>query len=159
MSRLTKWLETKTKEVEYHDSGSSYFKFGERLVRVSDHLPPIIRQQDLYVLTSGNSNIHYMIAVGGKTYSFVKLGKVKEFIDNWIIFISNNDYTLEKTESTKIKQLRSKVIELNNRLCKAEGVNIKKGNLPTGEDYIDLNKYSPKKRQALVLLAKKNESK
>lgn len=158
MSRLTKWLETKTKEVEYHTSGSSYFQFGDRLIRVSDHLPPVVRQQDLYILTSANAGAVYMIAVGGKTHSFIKLGKVKEFIENWIIFIKNADYTIERTDSSKIKQLREKVVDLNNRLTRIQGSNIKKGKLPDGEDFIDLSKYPPKQRHALIILAKRKKS-
>jgi len=121
MSKLTKYLESKTRDVKYNPSGSSYFGFGHRLIRVSDHLPPIQRPEDLYILVSGNSSVIYTVAVFGKIFTFVKLGELKKFIDHWLIIVSQKFRVEDKAEDRRISDLRKANDSLNRALIKAKG--------------------------------------
>lgn len=118
MSKLTKYLESKTKDVKVNESGSCYYGFGSRLIRVSDHLPPIQRSEDLHILTSGNSGVIYTVAVFGKIYTFVKLGELKKFIDHWLIIITQMNRREDKTTDDRIIKLRESLDTLNKELNK-----------------------------------------
>lgn len=150
MSKLTKYLESKTKNVEYHDSGSSYYKFGSKLIRVSDHLPPIQRPHDLHILTSGNSGTIYTAAVGGKVFTFVGLKGIKDFVDHWLIITGQKIKSDPKDPDNKLVALQRKVTELNNRATKAEGSRqVVIGGIGINDKTIDVTKFSKSQQKIL----------
>lgn len=150
MSKLTKYLESKTKDIEHHDSGSSYYKFGNKLIRVSDHLPPIQRPQDLHILVSGNSGTVYTAAVGGKIFTFVGLRGIKDFVDHWLIITAQNIKFTESDPDHKLASLRKTILQLNNRVTKAEGTRqITIGGINEKGKIIDISKFSVAQQRVL----------
>jgi len=151
MSRLIKYLESKTKDVRHNASGSSYFTFGNKLIRVSNHLPPIKHPNDLHILVSGNSNTIYVTAVHGKVFTFVGLRSIRDFIDHWLIIADSNLNYTDDSANDRILELREKVNELNMRAVKAERYKpVRVGGIAAKDKVFDINSFS-KSQQNMIL--------
>lgn len=151
MSKLTKYLESKTKDFEYNLSGSSYFVFGNRKIRVSNHLPVLQVDGDLYILTSGNSNIIYVVSVYGKVFTFVRFGEIKSFVDHWLMI--DNHKSIVKTETTdaRILELKQKLEKMNSRVTKAESAKpVIIGGIGAGKNIFPMNKFSVQQQNAIM---------
>lgn len=151
MSKLTKYLESRTKDFEYNVSGSAYFKFNNRLIRLSDHLPPIQEVDDLHILTSGNSNIIYVAAIHGKIYTFVRFGEIKNFIDHWIMIDNHRAIAKVETADARIVELKEKLVDMNTRMSKAVGAKpIYVGGLNKGGKVFDMSVFSVQQQNVIM---------
>lgn len=119
MSKLTKYLASKTKDVKINPSGSIYYSFGRFQIRVSDHVSPIKGSQDLNIFVSGNSNIIYVVSLDNKIYTFVRFSEIKGFIDNWLLMSHHFDSMMDRTSSEALLKASARLEHINKEISKA----------------------------------------
>lgn len=119
MSKLTKYLESKTKVIKSNESGSKYYYFGRNLIRVSDHLSPLKDAEDLQIITSGNSNIIYIVSLHRKIYTFVHFREIKAFVDNWLLMVNHFDKMMDRTSNESVLKAEARLKEINESIKKA----------------------------------------
>lgn len=85
----------------YKDSdNSSYYKYGSKKIRVSDHLPAIFGA-DIYVMLPIDSN-QFIVAINKHITIFPNYSKVTDFFKNYFLLVDCNDEETKNLEK-KIK--------------------------------------------------------
>ena len=137
MSKLTIFLSKYSLE-DKHISGSSYFTINERLVKVSNHLPPSPNAfiNELSIFTMVNSNTQYVVVLFNQFYIYKTFTELKTFLENWILITKGMDLRIEIIAQTKISQLKNEIIKF--KALKPEIDKLKKENSELRINFLEL---------------------
>ena len=96
----------------YKDSdNSSYYKYGSKKIRVSDHLPAIFGA-DIYVMLPIDSN-QFIVAINKHITIFPNYSKVIDFFKNYFLLVDCNDEetkNLEKSQRKRIEAIKEECV-------------------------------------------------
>ena len=148
--------------VHVDNQTSTYYKFCDKKIRVSDHLPAIFGC-DIYVILPIDSN-QFIVSINGHLTIFENYSKITEFFKNYFLLnICNEECT--KSLEKKIKSKYSKALciekekmanEQKNNIKKAKNELIKsfENNLKgiTLEDgkFLKLNAFTEKQKKQII---------
>lgn len=94
-------------------SSSLYFAIGDRIIRVSDHIPTSqCRQDELHVLVTVNSE-SFTILVNNRVAIIPNYNKLKEYIKFYILTVGamgRTVYSVVTTERIVVKEVEKEVI-------------------------------------------------
>lgn len=131
LTRLSKYIkEIGGKETSESRAGSHYYKLGNLMIRVSDHLPGIKSRDQICIILPYNGS-GYSVFINKVLFNFQTLKEVKLLLSLYVIFTlgnnakeerinkvsgdsSNNISSLQSQLST-LKQKYSNLIKLNQK--------------------------------------------
>lgn len=131
LTRLSKYIkEIGGKETSESRAGSHYYKLGDLMVRVSDHLPGIKSRDQICIILPYNGS-GYSVFINKVLFNFQTLKEVKLLLSLYVIFTlgnnakeerinrvsgdsSNNINSLQSQLNT-LKQKYSNLIKLNQK--------------------------------------------
>lgn len=112
MSKLTKFLETRTELLINSASGSIYYRIGNKKIRIANHLSANSSQFALNILVPNNSNTQYILAINNKVFIYNTFTELKPFLINWCIIMQSAADISEIGNNTRMQELEKEVIKL-----------------------------------------------
>lgn len=161
-TRFKKFLIENGASVHVDNQTSTYYKYCDKKIRVSDHLPAIFGC-DIYVILPIDSN-QFIVAINGHLTIFENYSKITEFFKNYFLLNLCNEECTKSVEK-KIKSKYSKALciekekmanEQKNNIKKAKNELIKsfENNLKgiTLEDgkFLKLNAFTEKQKKQII---------
>ena len=111
-TRFKNFLIENGASVHVDNQTSTYYKYCDKKIRVSDHLPAIFGC-NIYVIFPVDSN-QFIVAINGHLTIFENYSKVTEFFKNYFLLnLCNEECT--KSVKKKIKSMKENLIRLLNR--------------------------------------------
>lgn len=123
-TRFKKFLIENGASVHVDNQTSTYYKYCDKKIRVSDHLPAIFGC-NIYVILPVDSN-QFIVAINGHLTIFENYSKVTEFFKNYFLLNLCNEECTKSVEK-KIKNKYSKAFCLEKeRMANDQKNNLKK---------------------------------
>ena len=141
-TRFKKFLIENGASVHVGNQTSTYYKFCDKKIRVSDHLP-VIFGCDIYVILPIDSN-QFIVSINGHLTIFENYSKVTEFFKNYFLLNLCNEECTKSLEK-KIKNKYSKALCIE----KEKMANEQKNNLKKAKN--DLIKNFENNLKGIVL--------
>ena len=169
-TRFKKFLIENGASVHVDNQTSTYYKYCDKKIRVSDHLPAIFGC-DIYVILPIDSN-QFIVAVNGHLTIFENYSKITEFFKSYFLLNLCNEECTKSVEK-KIKSKYSKALciekekmanEQKNNLKKAKNELIKsfENNLKgiTLEDgkFLKFNAFTEKQKKQILNFIDSNKA-
>ena len=132
LTRLSKYIkEIGGKETSESRAGSHYYKLGNLMIRVSDHLPGIKSRDQICIILPYNGS-GYSVFINKVLFNFQTLKEVKLLLSLYVIFTlgnnakeerinkvsgdsSNNTINSLQSQLSTLKQKYSNLIKLNQK--------------------------------------------
>ena len=161
-TRFKKFLIENGASVHVGNQTSRYYKFCDKKIRVSDHLPAIFGC-DIYVILPIDSN-QFIVSINGHLTIFENYSKITEFFKNYFLLNLCNEECTKSVEK-KIKNKYSKALciekekmanEQKNNLKKAKNELIKsfennlEGITLENGKFLKLNAFTEKQKKQII---------
>ena len=161
-TRFKKFLIENGASVHVGNQTSRYYKFCDKKIRVSDHLPAIFGC-DIYVILPIDSN-QFIVSINGHLTIFENYSKITEFFKNYFLLNLCNEECTKSLEK-KIKSKYSKALciekekmanEQKNNLKKAKNELIKsfennlEGITLENGKFLKLNAFTEKQKKQII---------
>ena len=111
MSKLSKFLELHGSVLKENESGSSYYKVGDKKIRVSDHMSPINVPDDMCILIPQNSQKQYIVVFLTNIYIHNSYTSLRSFLESWILISKGYAKRVRVGETLKIKELQVRLLQ------------------------------------------------
>lgn len=169
-TRFKNFLIENGASVHIDNQTSTYYKFCDKKIRVSDHLPAIFGC-DIYVILPIDSN-QFIVSINGHLTIFENYSKITEFFKNYFLLNLCNEECTKSIEK-KIKNKYSKALciekekmanEQKNNIKKAKNELIKsfENNLKgiTLEDgkFLKFNAFTEKQKKQIINFIDSNKA-
>lgn len=123
-TRFKKFLIENGASVHVDNQTSTYYKYCDKKIRVSDHLPAIFGC-NIYVILPIDSN-QFIVAINGHLTIFENYSKVTEFFKNYFLLnLCNEECTKSVEKKIKSKYLKAFCIE-KEKMANEQKNNLKK---------------------------------
>ena len=123
-TRFKKFLIENGASVHVDNQTSTYYKYCDKKIRVSDHLPAIFGC-NIYVILPVDSN-QFIVAINGHLTIFENCSKVTEFFKNYFLLnLCNEECTKSVEKKIKSKYSKAFCIE-KEKMANAQKNNLKK---------------------------------
>ena len=123
-TKFKKFLIENGASVHVDNQTSTYYKFCNKKIRVSDHLPAIFGC-DIYVILPIDSN-QFIVAINGHLTIFENYSKVTEFFKNYFLLnLCNEECTKSLEKKIKSKYSKALCIE-KEKMANEQKNNLKK---------------------------------
>ena len=169
-TKFKKFLIENGASVHVDNQTSTYYKFCNKKIRVSDHLPAIFGC-DIYVILPIDSN-QFIVAINGHLTIFENYSKVTEFFKNYFLLNLCNEECTKSVEK-KIKSKYSKALciekekmaneqknnlkKANNELIKSFENNLEGITLEDGK-FLKLNAFTEKQKKQIINFIDSNKA-